>query len=215
MLPEDTKARRAAALDETLRQTEVDEHFAKQKLEDKPQPYSDKLFEEAAIRWLIETDQVRPSEPSGCFLIYLSTGHSLYRRLNTQPTREWLKLQLGRHEGWTFPAENEHAKRSSRHSRSRWRLSVNGWMMYVFLCSLLAVSYLVVITVAQTRLGWNQYHLRCMAGIECGRLFCCDRALDWRTNARDLEVSPRPFRLRSNEYFPQQNSTWSSTLQGL
>ena len=88
MLPEDTKARRAAALDETLRQTEVDEHFAKQKLEDKPQPYSDKLFEEAAIRWLIETDQVRPSEPSGCFLIYLSTGHSLYRRLNTQPTRE-------------------------------------------------------------------------------------------------------------------------------
>lgn len=59
MLPEDTKARRAALLDETLRQTEVDEHFAKQKLEDKPQPYNDKLFEEAAIRWLIETDQVR------------------------------------------------------------------------------------------------------------------------------------------------------------
>ena len=49
MLPEDTKARRAALLDETLHQTEVDEHFAKQKLEDKPQPYNDKLFEEAAI----------------------------------------------------------------------------------------------------------------------------------------------------------------------
>ena len=67
MLPEDTKARRAALLDETLRQTEVDEHFSKQKPEDKPQPYSDKLFEEAAIRWLIETDQVCPSECQAVF----------------------------------------------------------------------------------------------------------------------------------------------------
>ncbi|KAF8338598.1 hypothetical protein F5887DRAFT_889826 [Amanita rubescens] len=57
MLPEDTKARRAALLEETLRQTEVDEHFTKQKPEDRPQPYSDKLFEEVAIQWLIETDQ--------------------------------------------------------------------------------------------------------------------------------------------------------------
>ncbi|KAF8891446.1 hypothetical protein CPB84DRAFT_1641003, partial [Gymnopilus junonius] len=57
MLPEDSKARRAALLEETLHQTEVDEHFQKQKLEDKPQPYSDKVFEEAAIQWLIETDQ--------------------------------------------------------------------------------------------------------------------------------------------------------------
>ncbi|KAF8346629.1 hypothetical protein F5887DRAFT_883096, partial [Amanita rubescens] len=58
MLPDDTKARRAALLeDQTLRQTEVDEHFTTLKPEDKPQPYSDKLFEEVAIRWLIETDQ--------------------------------------------------------------------------------------------------------------------------------------------------------------
>jgi hypothetical protein len=65
MLPDDTKARRAARLEETLRQTEVDDHFATRKPEDKPQPYSDKVFEEAAIQWLIETDQV--------FLLFLRT----------------------------------------------------------------------------------------------------------------------------------------------
>lgn len=59
MLPADTKARRAALLEEkTLHQTEVDNHFSKQKPEDKPQPYSKKLFKEAAIQWLIATDQV-------------------------------------------------------------------------------------------------------------------------------------------------------------
>ncbi|KAF8957947.1 hypothetical protein BDZ97DRAFT_1669110, partial [Flammula alnicola] len=57
MLPEDTKARRAAQLESVLRQTEVDDHFAKENPEDKPKPYSDKLFEEAAIQWLIEMDQ--------------------------------------------------------------------------------------------------------------------------------------------------------------
>jgi len=62
MLPDDTKSRRAALLeDQNLRQTEVHEHFTTLKPEDKPQPYSDKLFEEVAIRWLIETDQVRPT----------------------------------------------------------------------------------------------------------------------------------------------------------
>jgi hypothetical protein len=59
MLPDDTKARRMALSAETLRQTEVEDHFTKQKPEDKPPPYSDKFFEEALIQWLIQTDQVR------------------------------------------------------------------------------------------------------------------------------------------------------------
>ena len=57
MLPEDTKERRAALL-ESLRQTNVTEHFAKAQPEEGPPPYSDDLFKEAAIQWLIETDQV-------------------------------------------------------------------------------------------------------------------------------------------------------------
>ncbi|KIL55648.1 hypothetical protein M378DRAFT_90604, partial [Amanita muscaria Koide BX008] len=57
MLPDDTKARRMALSAETLRQTEVEDHFTKQKPEDKPPPYSDKFFEEALIQWLIQTDQ--------------------------------------------------------------------------------------------------------------------------------------------------------------
>ena len=59
MLPEDTRERRAALL-ESLRQTNVTEHFAETQPEERPAPYSDDLFKEAAIQWLIETDQVTP-----------------------------------------------------------------------------------------------------------------------------------------------------------
>jgi len=58
MLPEDTKERRQALTDQTLRQSVVDDHFKPATPEDKPTPYSDKLFKEAAIEWLIETNQV-------------------------------------------------------------------------------------------------------------------------------------------------------------
>ena len=57
MLPEDSKARRAALL-ESLRQTNVTKHFSEAKPEDKPSPYSDELFRQAAVQYLIETDQV-------------------------------------------------------------------------------------------------------------------------------------------------------------
>ena len=60
MLPEDTKERRAAAL-ERLRQTEVEDHFRTAQQSDKPlpsTPYTNELFKEAAIQWLVETDQV-------------------------------------------------------------------------------------------------------------------------------------------------------------
>ena len=51
MLPEDMKTRRAQTLEENLRQMNVNDHF-------KPAPYSDELFKQAAIEWLIETNQV-------------------------------------------------------------------------------------------------------------------------------------------------------------
>jgi hypothetical protein len=57
MLPEDTKARKADLL-QKLEQSQVNEHFPKARPEDKPVPYSDELFKEAAVRWLVETDQV-------------------------------------------------------------------------------------------------------------------------------------------------------------
>jgi len=60
MLPKDTLARRQAAVDEAARvqQGRVDHHFETAKPEDKPTPYSDELFHQAAIEWLIQTDQV-------------------------------------------------------------------------------------------------------------------------------------------------------------
>ena len=57
MLPKDAKARRAEVAN-TIKQTVMDEHFLIQKPKDKPKSYSNVLFEEAAIQWLIEMDQV-------------------------------------------------------------------------------------------------------------------------------------------------------------
>lgn len=57
MLPEDTKSRKAE-VNEKLRQTQVNDHFEKIQPESKPEPYSDELFKEAAIQWLVGTDQV-------------------------------------------------------------------------------------------------------------------------------------------------------------
>jgi len=41
-----------------LKQSQVDDHFTVIPEEEKPTPYTDELFKEAAIQWLIETDQV-------------------------------------------------------------------------------------------------------------------------------------------------------------
>ena len=60
MLPEDTKERRAAAL-EHIWQTEVEDYFHTAQPSDKPlplTPYTDELFKEAAVKWLVGTDQV-------------------------------------------------------------------------------------------------------------------------------------------------------------
>ena len=56
MLPEDTKERREAL--QSLQQSAVDEHFKSVAPEDKPITYSDEIFKEAAIEWLIEMNQV-------------------------------------------------------------------------------------------------------------------------------------------------------------
>ncbi|KAF8172893.1 hypothetical protein BJ912DRAFT_859710 [Pholiota molesta] len=56
MLPKDSSARRAAERD-SLKQTAVNDHFSVQKPNEKPIIYSDELFKEAAIQWLVETDQ--------------------------------------------------------------------------------------------------------------------------------------------------------------
>ncbi|KIL54591.1 hypothetical protein M378DRAFT_31215, partial [Amanita muscaria Koide BX008] len=55
MLPEDAKARRKER--DSKEQTQLENHFQRVNPGDKPAPYSDELFKEALIRWLIETDQ--------------------------------------------------------------------------------------------------------------------------------------------------------------
>ncbi|KAI0282709.1 hypothetical protein BC826DRAFT_921438, partial [Russula brevipes] len=57
MLPKDAKARRQDAITNVKEQSQVDDHFVHVKPEDRPAPFSDALFEDAAIQWLIETDQ--------------------------------------------------------------------------------------------------------------------------------------------------------------
>jgi hypothetical protein len=60
MLPEDTKARKADIVAK-LQQSQVNDHFPNAvpiPREERPKPYTDESFEEAAIQWLIKTDQV-------------------------------------------------------------------------------------------------------------------------------------------------------------
>ncbi len=58
MLPSDAKKRKKAVIDDNLRQTHVMEHFSVAPPEDKPVPFGDATFKEAALEWLIQTDQV-------------------------------------------------------------------------------------------------------------------------------------------------------------
>jgi hypothetical protein len=73
MLPEDTKKHCAAMVEESLCQSQVDEHFDKAKPEDKLKVYTDEIFKEAAIRWLIETNQVLQLQVQ--IHMYIRTNH--------------------------------------------------------------------------------------------------------------------------------------------
>jgi hypothetical protein len=66
MIPEDAKARRQASVLDVKEQFQVVDHFVRIKPEDRPVPFSDGLFKNAAIRWLIETDQVGHIFYSSC-----------------------------------------------------------------------------------------------------------------------------------------------------
>ncbi|KAI0293023.1 hypothetical protein B0F90DRAFT_1582275, partial [Multifurca ochricompacta] len=58
MLPEDANARRKEVLEKEMEQTQVDKHFHPVDPDSKPLPYTDdRYIKEAAIQWLIETDQ--------------------------------------------------------------------------------------------------------------------------------------------------------------
>jgi hypothetical protein len=58
MIPEDAKARRQETNLNVKEQSQVIDHFMRIKPEDRPMPFSDGLFKDTAIQWLIETDQV-------------------------------------------------------------------------------------------------------------------------------------------------------------
>ncbi|KAI9441106.1 hypothetical protein F5148DRAFT_988976, partial [Russula earlei] len=57
MLPEDSKTRCKEALDKVMEQSQVDDHFHPTNPDDRPMPYSNEVFKEAALQWLIKTDQ--------------------------------------------------------------------------------------------------------------------------------------------------------------
>ena len=91
MLPENLKAHHAALL-KSLHQTNVTEHFAEAKPENKPPPYSDKIFNQAAVQYIIETDQVSSSYTS-LTVIHLLIVYSLFMPLSICHSRIWLQLQ--------------------------------------------------------------------------------------------------------------------------
>ena len=70
MLPKDSAAWKAAEIEAAakLHQGRVDQHFKPIKPCEKPLPYSDSTFREAAFQWLVQTDQVRNNNVYTYFL---------------------------------------------------------------------------------------------------------------------------------------------------
>lgn len=58
MLPNDVRARKEAAAAAVASQTTIEDHATLTPPRARVSPYSDEIFEQAAIEWLIETDQV-------------------------------------------------------------------------------------------------------------------------------------------------------------
>ncbi|KAF9226058.1 hypothetical protein BS17DRAFT_697772, partial [Gyrodon lividus] len=58
-LPDDVKARKTAATAKNMRQGTLDDHVWEIGPGEHILPYTDKLFCEAAVEWLITTNQVR------------------------------------------------------------------------------------------------------------------------------------------------------------
>ncbi|KAE9387809.1 hypothetical protein BT96DRAFT_736276, partial [Gymnopus androsaceus JB14] len=57
MIPKDVKIRKNAAEAAAASQTVIDDHAVPLPHKERVLPYSDELFQQAAIEWLIETDQ--------------------------------------------------------------------------------------------------------------------------------------------------------------
>lgn len=60
MLPRDTKNRRESAAADT--QSRLDPHLKEKPVKERVIPYTDDLFQAAAIEWLVSTDQVSDSK---------------------------------------------------------------------------------------------------------------------------------------------------------
>jgi hypothetical protein len=61
-LPEDIKQRKIAATAATQRI--LDRHLSEQNVTERLVPYSNKLFRQTAIEWVVATDQVNNSSPN-------------------------------------------------------------------------------------------------------------------------------------------------------
>ncbi len=82
MLPEDTSARKKAVV--LAQQATLDPHLRERALTERVIRYSDDLFQEAAITWLVSTDQVC------CMTLCLSVADrvtSLSKRLSMRHSR--------------------------------------------------------------------------------------------------------------------------------
>lgn len=81
MLPKDARKRRDAAAAD--KQTRLDSHLKELPLKERVIPYTDELFRNTAIEWLVSTDQV-----SGLYrdrsIAHYKLDLSQFRRLSTQ-----------------------------------------------------------------------------------------------------------------------------------
>ena len=91
MLPKDSAARKEAEATTKLQQSRVDQHFEPMKPGDKPIPYSESAFREAALQWLVETDQVCDNNIYTYFLLLIRANLNVspFKPLSIRHSKRW------------------------------------------------------------------------------------------------------------------------------
>ena len=85
MLPSDAQARRLAAVSANAEQGTLDDHVQEVAPTERVVPYSHKLFREAAVEWLITTNQVSSLRAQSTTTD--TYGVSPYKLLNSQASK--------------------------------------------------------------------------------------------------------------------------------
>jgi hypothetical protein len=117
------KARNDAEKEEAtrLKQGSLDPHLAKLGEKERVLPYTDALFRQAAIDWLVATDQVCVSMHHCIELLFTGSTYSRSKHLSIPSFRRWSILQPEQQMVSKSPVEKRLERKLSTHSKKIYR----------------------------------------------------------------------------------------------